>query len=543
MASTTTTRFLHWLEVPRDKNAWYQTDRWTNRDLIPMPKERRTYKVWTYCIYWCISGMCISAYILGSSLLAYGLNCQQALGAIAIGSILVSPLVIACGWMGERHHIGFTVASRFTFGMYGSYFPVLIRLFTTCFWDGLQAYYGGQATAVMLGAVFPSLWRMKQTLAGGTLLTKDLVGMLVFYVFFITIMAIPPEKLQKPFIASSIMFVGTLIGLLAWGVSNSGGGAGPLFKTKSEPIHGSAGWAMLFGVAGVLGSWGGGTLGQSDWTRYANRPLTPIIAQTIIAPFAIFVCGTIGIIVTSCGQGILGETLWEPFQLLSAIQGHYNNSPRARAGVLFAGAGCMGAQLGIDIVLNSVSAGMDLAGLWPKYLNIRRGAYILACAGFAVNPWQYLSNASVFLTVISGFGIFLAPFTGVMLTEYLIVRKCRLVLVDLYRGDGSSLYWYTYGFNWRAFASWAIGTAFLMPGYIMSLNDESAWNGWVKLFHLNFLAGVPMTMFLHWIICRFAPPPGLGLGTTYHDDDMPFDRLEGVEVDSVEAVREEVKQG
>ncbi|KAH9835075.1 ncs1 nucleoside transporter family protein [Teratosphaeria destructans] len=533
MASTTTTRYLRWLEVPRDENAWYQTDRWTNRDLIPMPKERRTYKVWTYCVYWCISGMCISAYILGSSLLAYGLNCQQALGAIAIGSILVSPLVIACGWMGERHHIGFTVASRFTFGMYGSYFPVLIRLFTTCFWDGLQAYYGGQATAVMLGAVFPSLWRMKQTLAGGTLLTKDLVGMLVFYVFFITIMAVPPEKLQKPFIASSIMFIGTLIGLLAWGVSNSGGGAGPLFETKSEPIHGSAGWAMLFGVAGVLGSWGGGTLGQSDWTRYANRPLTPMIAQTIIAPFAIFVCGTVGIIVTSCGQGILGETLWEPFQLLSAIQGHYNNSPRARAG------------LGIDIVLNSVSAGMDLAGLWPRYLNIRRGAYILACAGFAVNPWQYLSNASVFLTVISGFGIFLAPFTGVMLTEYLIVRKCRLVLADLYKGDKSSLYWYTYGFNWRAFASWALGTAVLMPGYVMSLIDEAAYNGWVKLFHLNFLAGVPLTMSLHWLICRVAPPPGLGLGTTSHDDDddMTSERCEGGEDDGVEAVREEVKRG
>jgi cytosine/uracil/thiamine/allantoin permease len=99
----------------------------------------------------------------------------------------------------------------------------------------------------------------------------------------------------------------------------------------------------------------------------------------------------------------------------------------------------MGAQLGIDIVLNSVSAGMDLAGLWPRYLNIRRGAYILACLGFAVNPWQYLSNASVFLTVISGFGIFLAPFTGVLLTEYLIVRRCRLVLEDLYKGDPSSI--------------------------------------------------------------------------------------------------------
>lgn len=93
MSRTKTTRLLQWLQVPQDSHATYATDRWTNRDLIPMPKERRTYKIWSYCVYWCISGMCISAYTLGSSLLAYGLNCQQAMGAIAVGAVLVSPLV------------------------------------------------------------------------------------------------------------------------------------------------------------------------------------------------------------------------------------------------------------------------------------------------------------------------------------------------------------------------------------------------------------------------------------------------------------------
>ena len=39
-------------------------------------------------------------------------------------------------------------------------------------------------------------------------------------------------------------------------------------------------------------------------------------------------------------------------------------------------------------------------------MNIRRGAYLLAALGLASNPWQYLSNAATFLTVLSGFGIF-----------------------------------------------------------------------------------------------------------------------------------------
>lgn len=102
-------------------------------------------------------------------------------------------------------------------------------------------------------------------------------------------------------------------------------------------------------------------------------------------------------------------------------------------------------------------------------MNIRRGAYILAFLGLLSNPWQYLSNAATFLTVLSGFGIFcsclllssrptsslsqawmhmmtlivkVAPFTGVMLADYLVVRRCIIKLEDCYIGDESSVYWY-----------------------------------------------------------------------------------------------------
>ncbi|KAH9918336.1 permease for cytosine/purines, uracil, thiamine, allantoin-domain-containing protein [Amylocystis lapponica] len=511
-------RFLKWIEVPIDKDADYKNDLWTNRDLIPMPKERRTYAIWSYFIYWCISGMCISAYTTGSTLLAYNLTAQQAIGALVVGSVITGFLSISCGWMGERHHIGFTVASRFSWGMRGAYFPIIIRSFTTIFWDGLQGYWGGQGMAVVIGSIIPGFGHMKHTLANGVLLTRDFVGMIIYYIFFITIMRIPPERLQRPFIVSSTLFGGTLIGLLAWGVSNAHGD-GPLFKqTDVTPVNGSVGWAMMFGITAILGSWGGGTLGQSDWTRYANRPYAPTLSQLIAAPCTIIVCAIIGIIVTSCAQQILGTLIWEPFELLTAIQAHYNDSPRARAGVFFAGLGCVCAQLGISIVLNSVSAGMDLAGIMPRYLNIRRGAYLLAALGLASNPWQYLSNASTFLTVLSGFGIFLAPFTGIMLADYLAVRKCVIKLEDCYIGDETSLYWYWHGFHWRALVAWVIGVFPTMPGFIMTVRNPNANNAWVRTFHIAFLVGLSVSFAAFWLICKISPPPGIGIGLTYHDE-------------------------
>ncbi|KAJ6607208.1 permease for cytosine/purines, uracil, thiamine, allantoin-domain-containing protein [Mycena sp. CBHHK59/15] len=510
-------RFLKYIEVPIDADADYKNDCYTNRDLIPTPAARRTYSIASYFIYWCISGMCISAYTVGSTLLVYGLSAPQALGAIVVGAMCTGVLSVACGWMGERHHIGFTVASRFTWGMRGAYFPVIIRSFTTIFWDGLQAYWGGQATTVTLGAIIPGLAHMTHTLAEGVLLTKDLIGMIIYYIFFITIMRIPPERLQRPFVVSSVLFGGTLIGLLAWATTTAHG-AGTLFERKEEPVHGSVGWSMMFGITAVLGSWGGGTLGQSDWTRYADRPYAPTLSQLVAAPFCIITCATVGIVVTSCGAQIFGTLIWEPFVLLGRIQEFYDDSPRARAAVFFAGLGCVCAQLGISIVLNSVSAGMDLAGLAPRYMNIRRGAYLLAALGLLSNPWQYLSKATIFLTVISGFGIFFAPFTGVMLADYLVVRRGVIKLEDCYIGDSSSLYWYNGGFHWRALAGWSLGVVPTMPGFIMAVRDPTAYNGWIRVFNIAFFVGLAVSFAAFWAICKVSPPPGVRVGTSFHDE-------------------------
>ncbi|KAG1831560.1 permease for cytosine/purines, uracil, thiamine, allantoin-domain-containing protein [Suillus variegatus] len=545
-------RFLQYIEVPTDPGV--PNTSWLNRDLIPMPKERRTYKIWSYFIYWCISGLCISGYTTGSTLLAYGLDATQAIVSLVIGGLIVGVLCVTCGWMGERwgccgHGMGsiemltaymktphrfycsvqvllghaasmqqLSAAHYVDSSSRGAYFPVIVRAFVVIFWDGLQAYWGGQAVAVTIGAIIPGFAHMKQTLAGGILLTKDFIGIIIYYIFFIAMMRIPPERLQKPFIVSSVMFSATLIGLLVWAVSNTHSG-GPLFQEKASPVHGGTGWAMLFGITAILGAWCGGTVGQSDWTRYANRPYAPTLSQLIAAPFCIIVCATIGIIVTSCAQEIVGSLIWEPFLLLATLQNYYNDSPKVRAAIFFAGLGCVCAQLGISIVLNSVSAGMDLSGVVPRYINIRRGAYLLAFLGLASNPWQYLSNASTFLTVLSGFGIFFAPFSGILLADYFVVRRCTIKLEDCYIGDTRSIYWYHNGVNWRAPLAWVLGVFPTMPGLIMTTRDATAWNVWVRIFHIAFFVGLLISFVAFSVICWVSPPGNVGIGVLYHEDN------------------------
>lgn len=47
--------------------------------------------------------------------------------------------------------------------------------------------------------------------------------------------------------------------------------------------------------------------------------------------------------------------------------------------------------------------------------------------------------------------------TGILISDYFLVRKQNLYVDDLYVGNKTSAYWYSKGFNWRAFTAWAMG--------------------------------------------------------------------------------------
>ena len=127
------------------------------------------------------------------------------------------------------------------------------------------------------------------------------------------------------------------------------GGAGSMFHEPGTTDN--VGWAFMFGITAILGAWGAGTLGQSDWTRYANRRLAPTLAQLVAAPITIAVTAVLGIIVTSASRDILGgEVPWNPIYLLADIQEKYDSSPRSRAGVFFASLGLVSSQLAVSLL-------------------------------------------------------------------------------------------------------------------------------------------------------------------------------------------------
>jgi NCS1 family nucleobase:cation symporter-1 len=144
--------------------------------------------------------------------------------------------------------------------------------------------------------------------------------------------------------------------------------------------------------------------------------------------------------VTAATQNRLdGEAIWNPPTLFALLL-QQDPTPGTRAAVFFAGLALSVLQLGANLSGNALPGGLDLVSLFPSYINIRLGAYIIALLSPVVNPWCLVNTATTFLTILPGYGVFLAPMTSLMAANYLVICRQKVNVDDLLRGDKASIY-------------------------------------------------------------------------------------------------------
>jgi NCS1 family nucleobase:cation symporter-1 len=86
----------------------------------------------------------MSSWQTPNTFLTQGLSVGQAMAIVVISRLIVSFIACAVGWCGLTWHVGFTVQNRFTWGMRGSYIPLLQRCLLNFTWTALQCWIGGK---------------------------------------------------------------------------------------------------------------------------------------------------------------------------------------------------------------------------------------------------------------------------------------------------------------------------------------------------------------------------------------------------------------
>ncbi|KAJ5298328.1 uncharacterized protein N7443_006448 [Penicillium atrosanguineum] len=479
--------FLKKLEIESEGGP--EPDRWINNDIKPIEEGRRTWGFWTFHNFWILVNSNISSYMTGSSLIALGLTWWQAIIAIVVGQIIATILVVLNSLPGAYYYLGFPVVNRYVWGMYGSQFVIWNRILLSIVWYGFQAWIGGESVYVCLQAIWPNLEeRIPNTLSASTgTTTATFVSYIIFMIISLPVIYIRPFKLNYLFYGSSAIIIVFEIVLLVWSLATMGPeGFG---STISNASSNSSGWNIAFGIISTIGSIAAGILNQNDYARFARKPRDAIWGQVISFPFYAIVCCIIGILVTAATQERYGEAKWNLPTLFSAIIEH--GGSRSRAAAFFGGAALVISQIGVNVPGNALAGGFDLAATFPRYINIRRGAYITAAISVACNPWKLVNTATTFLAVLSSYSVFLGPMTGLMISSYFVINRCKIKVDDLFIGDSSSIYWYTYGLNWRAIVAWVCGTVPSLPGFVAYVSSGvTVPIGLTHLYYICFLSGL-----------------------------------------------------
>ncbi len=93
-------------------------------------------------------------------------------------------------------------------------------------------------------------------------------------------------------------------------------------------------------------------------------------------------------------------------------------------------------QVGTNFIANLIPFGVDSSALAPRYVNIVRGQ-IICCiiGGWCMVPWKVLVSGAVFLSCITGMGIFMGCLVGIMVADYFFISKGNYFIEDLYTSN------------------------------------------------------------------------------------------------------------
>ena len=103
--------------------------------------------------------------------------------------------------------------------------------------------------------------------------------------------------------------------------------------------------------------------------------------------------------------------------------------------------------------------------------------------------------------------------TGILFSDYYLVRKRLLKLTDLFERSPRSIYWYWKGFNWRALAAWVVGVWISLPGFAEYVRYSTAreLKGWSNIYDLSYFVGFLLSIVTYYVLNWLWPVNGLGV--------------------------------
>jgi NCS1 family nucleobase:cation symporter-1 len=238
-------------------------------------------------------------------------------------------------------------------------------------------------------------------------------------------------------------------------------------------------------LTAMVGYWATLSLNIPDFTRYARSQRDQMLGQALGLLTTMPLFAFIGVAVTSATVLLYGEAIWNPIDLLARITSEYG-SPLLGIGAMIV---LIVATLSTNIAANIVAPANSISNLAPRRISFRAGGMIAGLIGIVILPWKLLDMYQGWLITYSGL---LGAVGGVIVCDYVLVRRFTLVVTDLY--DARGAYSYGNGFNVRALLALLAGIATALVGKVVP--------GLGFLFSGAWFSAAIVSFALYWVLMR-----------------------------------------
>ena len=417
-------------------------------ELLPVKPEERHVGALSYTLMILSMAITTSIFFLGWFAQILELNLVQTVVAATIGNTVVAIIMTLNGYVGVKYGIPFPVQLRYTFGYKGSIIPLLVRVIVSIFWYGVDGYIAAWAItemAMLIAGIPPEV-----IVVEGLKYTP-----ITFVLYLLFVWAVGMKKIKGIKILDSIAGPLLLI-FFAWFVYY----LTTVFPGKPIPVwETKVGWFssnFFLEVAVQTAWWGTIALNVSDICRY-NKSLSSLPIGHVFGLILPQIVGTyLGYIATVLTGGV-----YSPIDIIAK----YAPIPALGFfGLLFAtlATGSTNVTGDVPAAANGVIRLVYVS--WEKAVSIATFLAWLVIGPYSIVYWSKALDVANYLLLFNWYySMWLGPIAGVMVIDFWVLRRRRIIIKELYNPNG--IYKYTGGFNIVGLVSFFAG---IIGEYIIS---------------------------------------------------------------------------
>lgn len=405
-----------------------------------VPMSQRNMGFWDMVFLWIGANSNNASWYLGGSVAG------AAFGGAIIVALVANPIayviLAVVGYMGYKIGVSTMALTRPAFGIKGSMLPTVLNTIVFIGWAVVNTFIAVISMSFIFGDLFGWAAFGEPGSAGPMIL-----GIIIMSILNLVAVSLGRKsiKIVERIGVVIILVLGiwmTVIVFQTHSITDIMNWTPP--AESSMPIGTAIDIMAAFSLAWVLGI--------AEFTRYTRTPkaatVAPLLGATTALIWFVFVgvVATIGVAITT---GEFNPDNSDPSSLVS-------NLGLGWVALVMIIVACVTTN-----VVNLMAAGVSVTNVTKKIKPLHSIWAVTIFAGFLMLIPLYMSSfLDAFMIFLDYIGMALSALLGILIADYLFVRKRKYEVAQLELEGGK--YWYFKGVNIKAIAVWVVGVIFYL---------------------------------------------------------------------------------